>query len=371
MLIDLRAQYLRIQEDIGRRIQRVLAHGQFILGPEVAELEGRLAAFTGVRHCVAVGSGTDALVLALMALGVRAGDEVVTTPFTFVATSEAICLLGARPVYVDIDPATYHLDPRGLEAAIGPRTRAIVAVSLFGQCADFAAINAIARRHGLPVIEDGAQSFGATTAGGRRSCSLTTLGTTSFYPAKPLGAYGEGGACFTDDDALAQVLRELRVHGQDGPYRYARVGLNARLDTLQAAILLAKLEVFPDEIRRRQAVAARYDRALAGLVTTPRLRPGEASVYAQYTIEVEDRDALRHRLAAAGIATAVHYPGTLNREAPYRDERARVPHAERAAQRVLSLPLHPYLEPDAQQRVIEALREAVSPAASLSPRPAA
>lgn len=370
MLIDLRAQYLRIQEDLGRRIQRVLAHGQFILGPEVAELEDRLAAFTGVRHCVAVGSGTDALMLALMALGVRAGDEVVTTPFTFVATSEAICLLGARPVYVDIEPATYHLDPRGLEAAIGPRTRAIVAVSLFGQCADFAAINAIARRHGLPVIEDGAQSFGATT-GGRRSCSLSTIGTTSFYPAKPLGAYGEGGACFTDDAALAQALRELRVHGQNDTYRYARIGLNARLDTLQAAVLLAKLEVFPDEIQRRQAVAARYDRALEGLVTTPRLRPGQTSVYAQYTIEVDHRDAVRRRLAAAGIASAVHYPGTLNREAPYRDEHARVPHAERAAQRVLSLPLHPYLEPDAQQRVIEALREAVSPAASLSPRPAA
>jgi UDP-2-acetamido-2-deoxy-ribo-hexuluronate aminotransferase len=373
MLVDLQAQYARLREDIGRRIQRVLDHGQYIHGPEVAELEARLAAFAGVRHCVAVSSGTDALLLALLALGIGPGDEVITTPFTFVATSEAIRLAGARPVYADIDARTYALDPARVEALVTPRTRAILAVDLFGQCADYAALNAIAARHGLPIIEDAAQSFGAV-AHGRRAGSLATIGTTSFYPAKPLGCYGDGGACFTDDAALAAALRELRVHGQDGTYRYARVGINGRLDTLQAAILLAKLEVFPDEIERRGAVARRHDERLAGLVRTPFVAPGHTSVYAQYTIEVDARDAVREALTAAGVATAVHYPTPLHRAAPYRDDTAVVPCAERAATRVLSLPMHPYLEAAEQDRIAAALARALAAAAapvSASPRAAA
>jgi UDP-2-acetamido-2-deoxy-ribo-hexuluronate aminotransferase len=370
-LVDLHAQYARLREDIGRRIQRVLDHGQYILGPEVAELEARLAAFAGTRHCVAVSSGTDALLLALLALGIGPGDEVVTTPFTFVATSEAIRLAGARPVYADIDARTYALDPARLEAVITPRTRAIVAADLFGQCADYVTLGAIAARHGLPVIEDAAQSFGAL-AQGRRAGSLATIGATSFYPSKPLGGYGDGGACFTDDPSLAGLLRELRVHGQNGTYRYARVGINGRLDTLQAAVLLAKLEVFPEEIGLREAVAGRYDRRLAGLVQTPYVAPGNTSVYAQYTIEVDARDRVRQLLAEAGIATAVHYPVPLHREAPYRDAAARAPCAERAAARVLSLPMHPYLESTEQDRVVDALAgalEAIRVAASV-PRPA-
>lgn len=358
MLIDLRAQYARIQADVEQRIRRVLEHGQYILGPEVRELEERLADYAGVKHCVTAASGTDALLMALMGLGIKAGDEVITTPFTFVATSEVICLLGARPVYVDVDPATYNLDASRIEAALTPRTRAIMPVNLFGQCADYDAINAIAVRHGLPVIEDAAQSFGATWRG-RRSGGLATVGATSFYPAKPLGGYGDGGACFTNDDGLAQVLRELRVHGQSSTYRYSRVGINSRLDTIQCAILLAKLAIFPEEVARRGEVARRYDRLLKNLVQTPRLRPEATSVYAQYTIEVEQREALRSRLTAAGVTTGVYYPSTLNREGPYRDEQARVPTAEHAATRVLSLPMDAYLSESRQDQIVEQLREAL------------
>jgi UDP-2-acetamido-2-deoxy-ribo-hexuluronate aminotransferase len=365
-LVDLQAQYARLREDIARRVQRVLDHGQYILGPEVAELEAQLAAFAGTRHCVAVSSGTDALLLALLALGIGPGDEVVTTPFTFVATSEAIRLAGARPVYADIDPRSYALDPTQVEALITPRTRAILAADLFGQCADYAALGAIAARHGLPVIEDAAQSFGAL-AHGRRAGSLATIGATSFYPSKPLGAYGDGGACFTDDPSLAGLLRELRVHGQDAPYRYARVGINGRLDTLQAAILLAKLGIFPEEIELRQAAARRYDERLAGLVQTPWLAPGHTSVHAQYTIEVDARDRVRERLTEAGIATAVHYPTPLHREAPYRDDTTRAPCAERAATRVLSLPMHPYLEAGEQDRIAEALAAALDAVRAAAP----
>lgn len=358
MLIDLRAQYARIRDDVDRRIKAVLEHGQYILGPEVRELEQQLAAFVGVRHCLAVSSGTDALLMPLMALGVDPGDEVITTPFTFVATAEVIRLVGATPVYGDIDAKTYTLDPAGLEALITPRTRAIMPVSLFGQCADYDAINAIAARHQLPVIEDAAQSLGALWRG-RQSCSLTTLAGTSFYPSKPLGGYGDGGAVFTNDDALASTLREIRVHGQSSTYRYARVGINGRLDSIQCAILLAKLAIFPGEVERRAQVAARYDQLLAGVVQTPVVRAGATSVYAQYTIEVDDRDAVRERLKAAGVATGVYYPTTLNHEGPYRDAKARVPVAERAATRVLALPFDAYLSPQRQDAIVEQVRRAV------------
>jgi UDP-2-acetamido-2-deoxy-ribo-hexuluronate aminotransferase len=366
--IDLKTQYQRLKPSLDERIARVLSHGQFILGPEVADLETALARYVGTRHCIAASSGTDTLLIALMALGIGRGDEVITVPFTFIATGEMIMLAGATPVFVDIDPRTWNLDPERLEAAITPRTRAIMPVSLFGQCADFTAINAVAARHGLPVIDDAAQSFGATQ-GGRRSCSLTQVGSTSFFPSKPLGAYGDGGALFTDDDALAKAMREIRVHGQDRRYHHPRLGLNGRLDTLQAAVLLAKLEVFDEEVAARGRVGARYGELIrdsfAGdeeRVMTPWLAPGNTSVYAQYTIEVDDRAGVERRMKAQGIPTAVHYPTPLHLQPVFEQLGLRAgafPISERAAQRVISLPMHPYLAEEQQQAVVAALRTAV------------
>ena len=370
--IDLKAQQARIERQLQARIQAVLAHGRYIMGPEVAELEGRLADYVGVRHCIGVASGTDALLVALMALEVGAGDEVITTPFTFVATAEVIALLGAVPKFVDIDPVTYNLDPGLIEAAIGPRTRAIMPVALYGQCADMDAINAIAERHALPVIEDAAQSFGATYKG-RRSCGLSTIACTSFFPSKPLGCYGDGGACFTDDDGLAMRMRQVMNHGQDQRYSHPRLGINGRLDSLQAAVLLAKLDIFPDEVERRATVGARYTELLHargarstadardGLLT-PAIAPDNASVYAQYTIQTDDRDAVIARLGAADIPTAVHYPIPLNRQGAYAHFCCpdSTPQADRAAARVLSLPMHPYLEASDAERVADVLAGAES-----------
>ncbi len=366
-LIDLKAQQARLEAQIQARIQAVLAHGRYIMGPEVAELEGRLADYLGVRHCIGVSSGTDALLVALMALDIGPGDEVITTPFTFVATAEVIALLGAVPRFVDIDPVTYNLDPGLIEPAVGPRTRAIMPVSLYGQCADMDAINAIAERHGLPVIEDAAQSFGATYRG-RRSCGLSTIGCTSFFPSKPLGCYGDGGACCTDDDRLATRMRQVMNHGQDRRYSHPRLGINGRLDSLQAAVLLAKLDIFPDEVERRAAAGARYSElfrargarstaeARDGLLT-PAIAPHNTSVYAQYTLQVDDRDAVIARLAAAEIPTAVHYPIPLNRQGAYARFRCAdcTPNADLAAARVLSLPMHPYLTAADAERVADVL----------------
>jgi UDP-2-acetamido-2-deoxy-ribo-hexuluronate aminotransferase len=342
--IDLQAQYRRIEADVDARIKAVLTHGQYIMGPEVAELEDRLAAFVGVKHCIGVSSGTDALLVAMLALGIGPGDEVITTPFTFIATGEMIALIGAIPVYVDIDARTYNIDPAKVDAAITPKTRAIIPVSLYGQCADMDAINAIASCHGLAVIEDAAQSFGATYKG-RQSCGLSLIGCTSFFPSKPLGAYGDAGACFTDDDGLAKLMREIRVHGQDRRYHHPRIGINGRLDSLQAAVLLAKLTVFPDEVDARQRVGARYSRLLAGAgCETPYIETHNTSVYAQYTIAVGDRDSLIARLGEAGIPTAVHYPVPLHRQPAFTGmPLPAVPVSETAARRVVSLPMHPYL----------------------------
>jgi UDP-2-acetamido-2-deoxy-ribo-hexuluronate aminotransferase len=342
--IDLQTQYRRIEADVDARIKAVLDHGQYIMGPEIAELEERLAAWVGVKHCIGVSSGTDALLVALLALGVGPGDEVITTPFTFIATGEMIALIGAVPVYVDIDSRTYNIEPAQVEAAITSRTRAIVPVSLYGQCADMDAINTIAARHGLPVIEDAAQSFGATYKG-RQSCGLSLVGCTSFFPSKPLGAYGDAGACFTDDDSLAKVMREIRVHGQDRRYHHPRIGINGRLDSLQAAVLLAKLSIFPDEVEARNRIGARYSQLLSGTACmTPYVESHNTSVYAQYTIAVEDRDRLIGKLTQAGVPTAVHYPVPLHRQPAFAGmPLPAVPAAEYAAGRVLSLPMHPYL----------------------------
>ena len=355
--IDLQAQYQRIKADVDARIHAVLDHGKYVMGPEIDELETALAKFAGAKHCVALSSGTDALLVAMMALDIGPGDEVITTPFTFIATGEMIGLLGATAVFVDIDAATYNIDEGLIEAAITPKTKAIVPVSLFGQCADKDAINAIGARHDIPVIEDAAQSFGATYKG-KRSCNLSGLAATSFFPAKPLGCYGDGGAAFTDDADLDKRMRELRNHGQDRQYHHPRLGINGRLDTLQAAILLSKLDIFPDEVSARERVGARYSEALKDVVKTPEIAQGNTSVYAQYTIEVDNRDQFRERMSAADVPTAVYYPVPLNRQpALYSD--VAIPISEAAADRVVSLPMHPYLSENEQDSVIQAVREAV------------
>ncbi|MBN8510005.1 MAG: DegT/DnrJ/EryC1/StrS family aminotransferase [Burkholderiales bacterium] len=360
---DLKAQYAALRERIAERMQRVLDHGQYIMGPEVAELEAALAAFVGVRHCIGVASGTEALLIALMCHGIGPGDEVVTSPFTFAATGEMIVLLGATPVFVDVEPDTCNLDPRLVEAAVTPRTKAIMPVSLYGQCADMAAINDIAARHGLPVIEDAAQSFGATY-GGRRSCGLSTWGATSFFPSKPLGCYGDGGALFTDDDALAQAAREIRVHGQSARYTHTRIGVGGRLDTLQAAVLLAKLERLDWELQRRRELGARYAERLAGLpgLRLLAVRPDRDCVWGQYTVFVERRAQVQEALKLQGIPTAVHYPKPLHRQPAYARwaEGARCPVSEGVAEQVLSLPMSADLAEADQDRVVAALRSALA-----------
>ncbi|MHC8345304.1 DegT/DnrJ/EryC1/StrS family aminotransferase [Pseudomonas sp. RT6P73] len=351
--IDLKAQQLRIKDKLNDAIQRVLTHGQYILGPEVAELESRLANFVGAKFCITCANGTDALQIVQMALGVGPGDEVITPGFTYIATAETVALLGAKPVYVDVNPQTYNLDPELLEAAITPRTKAIIPVSLYGQCADFDAINAIAQRHGIPVIEDAAQSFGASYKG-RRSCNLSAVACTSFFPSKPLGCYGDGGAIFTNDAALAVVIRQIARHGQDRRYHHVRVGVNSRLDTLQAAILLEKLAIFEEEIELRQQVALEYDRLLsaAGLAI-PFVEPTNKSVYAQYTLQVENRDVFQQLLTAAGVPTVVHYPIPLNRQPAVADDNQSLPVGDRVAEQVVSLPMHPYLSKSQQAFIVE------------------
>ncbi len=358
--IDLKAQLARIQPTVDARVKRVLEHAQFIMGPEIGELEEKLSARTGTR-CITCASGTDALLIAMMALGVGAGDEVVTTPFTFIATAETIALLGAKPVFVDIDPQTYNLDPKLLAAALTPRTKAIMPVSLYGQCADMDAINAVAQPLGIPVIEDAAQSFGATYKG-RPSCALSTIGSTSFFPAKPLGCYGDGGACFTKDEALAARLRQIRNHGQDRRYHHPIIGVNGRLDTLQAAVLLAKLEVFDDEVKARERLGREYSELLSSFVRTPCIERHNTCVYAQFTVEVDDRKGVQERLHAAGVPTAVHYPVPLHLQPAFAglgQGRGSFPMAERAAERVLSLPMHPYLSREIMQEVAAALQAAL------------
>jgi UDP-2-acetamido-2-deoxy-ribo-hexuluronate aminotransferase len=362
--IDLKSQYRHIETQVQERIQTVLSHGQYILGPECLELEARLAQYVGVKYCIGASSGTDTLLIAMMALDIGPGDEVITSPFTFIATAEMIAVVGARCVFVDIDPATYNLDPAQLEAAITPRTKAIMPVSLYGQCADFDVINAIAYKHNLPVIEDGAQSFGAEYKG-RRSCGLSTIGSTSFFPSKPLGAYGDGGALFTNDDRLAKLMREIRVHGQDRRYHHPRLGINGRLDTLQAAILLSKLDIFTDEVAARERIGASYSRKINAVipsVVTPCVAADCSSVYAQYTVEVPERAKVEAAMKSRGVPTAVHYPVPLHLQPVFAAlgyQQGDFPVSEKVSQRVMSLPMHPYLSEVDQDAVVHALRDAV------------
>ncbi len=354
--IDLAAQQARIKDKIDTNIQEVLAHGQYILGPEVTELEEKLAAFTGAKHCITVANGTDALQIAQMAFGIGPGDEVITPGFTYIATAETVALLGAKPVYVDVCPKTYNLDPTKLESAITSKTKAIIPVSLYGQCADFDAINAIANKYGIPVIEDAAQSFGASYKG-KKSCNLTTVACTSFFPSKPLGCYGDGGAIFTNDDKLAVVLRQIARHGQDRRYYHIRVGVNSRLDTLQAAILLPKLEIFAEEIELRNQVASNYTRLLneARVDTTPFIEEHNISAWAQYTIQVENRDAVQAKLQEQGIPTAVHYPIPLNKQPAVADASVNLPIGDAIAEKVMSLPFHPYMTETDVKKVVKAI----------------
>jgi len=360
--IDLKTQYARYKADIDARMAAVMAHGRFVMGPEIDEIEAAMAQDVGVKHVLTVGSGTVSLEIALRAFGIGPGDEVVTVPFTFISSAEVVSLVGATPVFVDIEPDSYNLDPDKLEAAITPRTRAILPVNLFGQAADYDRINAIAARHGLPVIEDAAQSYGAQRHG-RKSGALSVVGSTSFFPAKPLGCYGDGGALFTDDDDLAATMKAIRTHGGLGRYEHSVLGLNGRFDTLQAAVLLAKLPHFAHEVAARERIGARYSELLAGVATTPVIMPGNTHVYAQYTIRVPNRDAVGAALKAQGIPSAVYYPKCLHLQpvfagCGYRE--GDFPVAERASQDVISLPMHPFLSEDVQDRIVDAVRNAVA-----------
>jgi UDP-2-acetamido-2-deoxy-ribo-hexuluronate aminotransferase len=359
--IDLRQQQARIKGRLDAGIARVMEHGQYILGPEVAELEVRLAEYSGAKFCISVANGTDALQIALMTLGVGAGDEVIVPGFTHISTAEVVVLLGAKPVYADIDPQTYNIDAKLLGTLITARTRAIIAVSLYGQCPDFDAIHDAAGAHGIPVIEDAAQSFGATYKG-KKSCNLSVMACTSFFPSKPLGCYGDGGAIFTSDPELEQVARQIARHGQDRRYHHARIGVNSRLDTLQAAILLLKLEILDSEMDRRAEVAKRYENFFAGYgsIGVPRIEDHNTSAWAQYTVRVDKRDVVRGHLEASGVPTAVHYPIPLNRQPALLNGDGRLAMCDEAAAEVLSLPMSPYLDESQQDFIAAALIAGVS-----------
>lgn len=359
--IDLKAQYNDYKDEIDKEIGEVLASAGFIGGPKLNLLEDNLKNFTGAEHAIGCSSGTDALILALMALDIKAGDEVITTPFTFYASAETIAFLGATPVFVDINEDDYNISPELIEEKITDKTKAIIGVSLYGQMADFDRLNEIAKKHGITVIEDGAQSFGAK-AGEKRSCSTTKLATTSFFPAKPLGCYGDGGAVFTDDDALAEKIRSILNHGQGERYVHKYIGINGRLDAIQAAILNVKLKYFDDEIAKRQEVAKAYDEGLQDCVVTPKVRENRLSVYAQYSIRVKERDEVQKKLADAGVPTAIHYPIPLYRQEAFKYlgiDSSEYPESEKIAGEIMSLPMSPWLSKEDQEKVIEEVKKAV------------
>jgi len=359
--IDLKTQYSLYKDAIDSALRQVLDHGHFIMGPEVAELEQALAEYTSVKHAIVTANGTVSLEIVLRALDIGAGDEVITVPFTWISSTEVIGLVGATPVFVDIDPAYFNIDVDLIEAAITPKTKAIIAVSLFGQMPDYDRINAIAARHGITVIEDGAQSFGATQRG-RKSCSVTRVSTTSFFPAKPLGCYGDGGAMFTDDDALAEKMKAIRTHGGLKRHHHPYLGMNGRMDTMQAAIVLAKLPHFATEVTARERIGARYSDCLRASCAVPEIMPGNTSVYAQYTLRVENPDGVGAALKSSGIPTAIYYPKCLHEQPVFAPLGYRIgdfPVAEKASREVLSLPMHPFLQEDEQDTIIEAVKAAI------------
>ena len=357
--IDLKSRHQLIGHKINARIQKVMNHGQFILGPEVRELEQKLAEYTGSKHCVTVSSGTDSLLIALMALGIGSGDEVITVPYTWISTAEVIALLGAKPVFVDIRSDTWNMDESLLEAAITDKTKAIMPVSIYGQCPDMDAVNSIAEKYNLPVIEDAAQSFGATYKG-KKSCNLSTIGSTSFFPSKPLGCYGDGGALFTNVDELAEKFRWIRVHGQERKHHHPIIGLNGRMDTLQAAILLEILEVFPDEVVNRQNLGQTYSESLCNHenLTIPKIGEDNTSVYAQYTILSEQREEIQQSLKGKDIPSVSYYSVPLHLQPVFNKlgyQSGDYPVAEKVANQCLSLPMSPYLSKTDQAKVNDAI----------------
>lgn len=357
--IDLKTQYEKIEKPIQNAIHRVLEHGRYINGPEVQEAEEKLAEYAGVKNCVLLGNGTDALLIALLAAGIKPNDEIIVPAFSFFGTAGAVSFLNGTPVFVDIDPNTYNIDASKIETAITDKTKAIMPVSLYGQCADMDAINAIAKKHNLPVIEDAAQSYGATYKG-KFSCNLSTMATTSFYPAKPLGAYGDAGAFFSNDDDITQIAKELKEHGGPRAYHHIRIGMNARCDSIQAAIILEKLKIYKQEVELRQAAAAYYSEHLDALVKTPKIQEGNTSSYAQYTIELDNRDDFREFAQGKGVPTAVHYPMSMNKQPIYMEMGYGAKDYElsdKAASRVVSLPMHPYLTHEEQDQVIQTIKE--------------
>lgn len=358
--INLDRQYRLVKQKVLLGIEQVLNGGQYIMGPEVTALENLLSDRASVRNTICVSSGSDSLLIALMALGIGEGDEVITSPFSFIATAACIRRVGAIPVYVDISERSFNIDPKMIDVAITKKTKAIIAVSLFGQCADFHEINRVAHHHGITVIEDAAQSFGSTHRS-EPSCSLTTLAATSFYPSKPLGGYGDGGACFTDDDELAEKMRMIRVHGQSKKYEYDVLGINARLDSVQAAIIIAKLEIFDDEVKRRRELAAQYNEAFlhANLDVGPVISDYNESVFSQYTIIAQNRDFIRAELELVGIPTMIFYPKPLHKQPPVANEESDCPVAERICNEVLSLPICPYMTDLEQEKVITAFLKAI------------
>lgn len=365
--IDLKSQYKALKTSIDARIQKVLDSGAYIGGPEIAELEQKLAAHTGSKHCLAVASGTDALLLPMMALGIGAGDEVITTAFSFIATAETIVLAGATPVYIDIDKKTFNIDVSKIEAAITPKTKAIMPVSLYGQAADLEEINAIAKKHNLFVIEDTAQSYGAKYKT-KKSGACTTAAGTSFYPAKPLGCYGDGGAVFTNDDQLHLAMKEIREHGSEKRYYHTRLGINARLDTIQCAILLSKLERYDWEVEARNKIADKYTKAFVGLekfdpqFSTPLIKDGNVSVWAQYTLTLTNREIFQKKMQELGVPTTVHYPMTMPDQPWYKKNtvlKHDITQSRWAAQHVISLPMFPDMDDQTCQTVIDAVKTAV------------
>ena len=355
--IDLKTQYETYKQEIDSRIHAVLDHGRFIMGPEIAETESKLAAFCGAKYCVTVASGTMSLEIALRALGIGFGDEVITVPFTWISSSEVISLVGAKPVFVDIEAESYNIDVEKIEAAITPRTKAIMPVCLFGQVPEFTRINKIAHKHGLTVIEDAAQSFGATQ-NGIHSCNLSKVGSTSFFPAKPLGCFGDGGALFTNDEPLAKAMQAIRTHGGTQRHHHTLIGTNGRFDTLQAAIILAKLPHFQSEVDARIRIGARYSDLLRGKCVVPEVAKGNTHVYAQYTIRVPNREHCIESLKGLGIPTAVYYPKCLHEQPVYTClgyKYGDFPESEKASKEVLSLPMHPFLTEKDQDAVVAAV----------------
>jgi UDP-2-acetamido-2-deoxy-ribo-hexuluronate aminotransferase len=359
--IDLKKQYSLIKEDVLKEINEVLDSGQYILGPKVRELETVLENYVGVKHCVGVADGSKALLMALMALDIKPGDEVIVPAFTFFATASMPALLGAVPVFVDINPKTYNIDINLIEKAITPKTKAIIAVGLFGQCAQLNEIQQIAAKHNLYLIEDSAQSFGSSL-NNKKSCSMSTIACTSFFPAKPLGAYGDGGACFTNDDALNEKLVWIRIHGQNRHYHHQILGVNGRLDTLQAAVLLSKMRIFPKEVELRQQIGQRYCQLLQGTdCVLPTILDGHTHVFHQFSIQVKNRDAFMAKLKDNGIPTAIHYPIPLNKQpalAKFGLNKA-FPVAESVAQKIVSLPMHPYLDEETQDKIVKFVKQSL------------